>query len=946
MFAEAIDTEINCIDHGSWESTKEDYLLWRQRITSENAFSLNLGFHDFYLPASASLFIYDPNRTVVIGPITQKDNEDHREWWSPVIPGDEVIIELQVAPEDVRKVGLTIGQVNHDFSGFGAVLSGSCNVDVVCGASDDLAIIEKYRDVINSVGQITINGQFDCTGSLINNTRNDCTPYLITAEHCGVTTSNASSVVVYWNYQNSRCRTPDSFDSGNQGDGRRSEFNSGSSLVAKYDQTDFAMVLLDDPVDPVTGPFFLGWDRETETADSLTVVHHPRGEEKRISFDFDMPEFNFDRNFIRVFNWEIGTTESGSSGSPLVTTEGLVVGLLSGGDAACGNRLEDDFGMIKNSWEGGGTPETSLKSWLDPINTGQTKISGRFCSDLAVLNENTVSICTVDNPQSSLQLTATTGFESGGTLRIETPPQGLEISFSKNEIFLGETIDINFEATDDIQNSTFELTLIVENDLGPTEYFITVLVFAGDPVAPTLSSPENGQEGLNFDVELSWSDDSPEYRVEIARTPNFTTLDQVINNLSDSETVIGNLEATTTYYWRVRGVNECGSGEYSSVRSFTTGTIVCETFQAVDLPINIGSEPVTITSTINVETTGSIADVNLKDLSVTHSWITDLTISLISPAGTEVVLLETPCSGESNINASFDDQSEIINLDCPLTLGNTYKPLESLSAFENEDASGLWTLKVVDAISEDGGSLDDWTLELCLNKTTNNKGLTMSSSFVEICDKAPESIDLILQLSGVWTNPSTAVVTTGSGLSVGSTTSPDPIGSASEIIVRIDDPSVLIGQDQLTVSINDGEDVVSRNIQVVHIIDVSTPELTSPVEGEERVSLNPELDWTESLTTGGSYIVTLSRNMDLSDPIGTFSSPSNNLIIANDLEKLTTYFWQVTALGICSDSSSEIGFFTTDNIVATIDETLESVQIYPSPVDLSLIHISEPTRPY
>ena len=143
VFAEAIDTEINCIDHGSWESTKEDYLLWRQRITSENAFSLNLGFHDFYLPASASLFIYDPNRTVVIGPITQKDNEDHREWWSPVIPGDEVIIELQVAPEDVRKVGLTIGQVNHDFSGFGAVLSGSCNVDVVCGASDDLAIIEK-----------------------------------------------------------------------------------------------------------------------------------------------------------------------------------------------------------------------------------------------------------------------------------------------------------------------------------------------------------------------------------------------------------------------------------------------------------------------------------------------------------------------------------------------------------------------------------------------------------------------------------------------------------------------------------------------------------------------------------------------------------------------------------------------------------------------------------
>lgn len=933
VFAEAISTDLNCSDHGSWESSKEGYLLWRQRITSEDAYSLNLGFSDFYLPSSASLFIYDQNRTVVIGPITQKDNEEHKQWWSPVIPSDEVIIELQIAPQDINEVGLTIGQVNHDFSGFGAVLSGSCNVDVVCGASDGLAIIEKYRNVINSVGQMTINGQFDCTGSLLNNTRNDCTPYLITAEHCGITMSNASSVVVYWNYQNSQCRTPGSIDSGNQGDGRRTEFNSGSSFIAKYDQTDFAMVLLDDPVDPNSNPYYLGWDRETETVDSLAVVHHPRGEEKRISFDYDTPEFNFDRNFIRIFNWEVGTTESGSSGSPLVTTEGLVVGLLSGGDAACGNRLEDDFGMIKNSWEGGGTPETSLKSWLDPINTGQTKISGRFCSDLAVLNENTVSICTVDNPQSSLQLTATTGFESGGTLRVENAPQGLEINFSKNEIFQGETIDINFEASESIQSATYELTLIVENDLGPTEYFITVLVFAGDPNAPILNTPQDGAEDLNFEVALSWSDESPQYRVEVSRTPNFTTVERVINNLADASFILGNLESTTTYFWRVRGINECGSGVFSSVRSFTTGTIVCETFEAIDLPINIGTEPVTITSTINVETTGSIADVNINGLRLTHSWITDLTISLISPAGTEVFLIETPCSGENNINASFDDQSDIVNLDCPLTLGNTYKPLESLSAFENEDATGLWTLKVEDAISEDGGSLDQWTLELCLNKTTNNKNLTSDPTFVEICDKAPEAIDLVLQLSGIWTSPSAAIVTTGSGLSVGSSTSPDPIGSASEVVVSIDNPSVLVGQDELTVSITDGDEVISKNIQIVHTVDVSTPELISPVEGEEKVELNPELDWTESLSTDGSYTVTLSRNMDLSDPIGTFSSPSNNLIIANDLAVLTTYYWQVTALGTCSDLSSGIGSFTTDNIVATVDESLESVQIYPSPVD-------------
>ena len=933
VFAEAIQTDLNCKNHGTWESSKEGYMLWRQRVISKDAYSLNIGFKDFFLPPSASVYIYDADRTVVIGPLTQKDNEGHKQWWSPVIPGDEIIIELQVTPQDVSEVGLTIAQVNHDFSGFGAVLSGTCNVDVVCGVGDDFAIIEKYRDVINSVGAMTINGQFDCTGSLINNTRNDCTPYVITAEHCGITLTNASSVVVYWDYQNSQCRTPGSISSGNPGDGDRTKFNSGSSLVAKYDQTDFALILLDDPVDPVTNPYYLGWDRETESVDTVAVVHHPRGEEKRISFDFGTPQFGFDRNFIRIDNWEIGTTESGSSGSPLVTTEGLVIGMLSGGDAACGNALEDDFGMLKNAWEGGGTPETSLQSWLDPINTGQTKISGRYCSDLAVLNENTVSICTVDNPQSILQLTAITGYDSGGALSIKNAPQGLEISFSKNEIFQGETVNIVFNANDNVEASTYNLKLVVENDLGPSEYFITVQVFKGDPIAPSLSTPEDDSKDLNFDVELTWSDDSPEYRVEVSLSPDFSTIERAINNLTEPIIVIGDLTATTTYFWRVRGINKCGSGAYSGVRSFTTGTIVCETSQAADLPIVIGTEPVIITSTINVETQGTIADVKVNDLRITHSWITDLTITLISPAGTEVVLIETPCNGESNINASFSDQSDQVNLDCPLTQGKTYKPLESLSAFENEDASGLWILRVEDAISEDGGSVDDWTLELCLNKATNNKSLSSNPTFIEVCDKAPSAIDLILQLSGEWSNPSAAVVTTGSGMSIGSTTSPDPVGTASEVVVSIEDPSLLKGQNQLTVSVSDGEDVINKNIQIIHTSDVSSPELSSPIEGDDKVDANPELEWTESLTTGGSYIVTLSKNENLSDPIGSFSSPTNNLIIANDLDELTKYYWQVTAQGTCSDSSSMIGSFTTDMIVATIDETLEDVQIYPSPVD-------------
>jgi len=934
-FAEALTTDINCNDHGTWESTKDGNLLWRQRIISEGAYSVNLGFTDFFLPSSASLFVSDPNRTVIIGPLTKEDNDSHGQWWSPVIPGEEVVIELQIAPEHVEKLVLKIGKVNHDFSGFGALLSGSCNVDVVCGEADGLAVVDKYRDVINSVGQMMINGQFQCTGSLVNNTRNDCTPYVITAEHCGITTSNASSVVLYWNFQNSQCRTPGSLESGNPGDGNRVQFNSGSSLVAKYDQSDFSMVLLDDPVDPNFNPFFLGWDRAVEEVDTAAVVHHPRGDEKRISFDYGSPIFNFDRNFLRIENWEVGTTESGSSGSPLVTTEGLVIGYLSGGDAACGNNLEDDFGMFKSSWEGGGTPETRLKDWLDPINTGQVSINGRNCSDLAILDANDVSICAVENPQGRLQLTATNGYDLGGTLRTEDVPQELQVSFSKEEIFNGETVDILFDADQTGQNSIFEIKLIVENDLGLTEYFITVSIFNSTPTSPTLTLPLDGAQGLNFDVPLSWSDNSDIqlYEVEISLRSDFSSLDRSFDNLSEANFILSDLEATTTYYWRIKGINKCGQGQYSTIRSFTTGTIVCESFSPPDLPISIGTDPVTITSSINVESNGTIADVKINNLAVTHSWITDLTISIISPSGTEVFLIETPCNGESNIRASFDDESNLVNLDCPLTLGNIYRPLQSLAAFDDEDPNGIWTLKVEDAISEDGGSLDGWSLELCLNKETSSKSLISDSSFIEVCDKSTEPIDLILTLSGVWNNPSAAVVTTGSGMSIAASTSPDPVGTATEIVVSIADPSLLNDRDQLTVSIMDGEDIITRNIEIIHTSDVVTPTLTSPAEGATNVALNPELSWTESLSIDGSYVVTLSDNQNLSNPIGTFNSPSNNLIIANELEGLTIYYWQVTAQGVCADSSSLVGSFMTDVKVSTVDQTLAGARIFPSPAN-------------
>jgi hypothetical protein len=126
-----------------------------------------------------------------------------------------------------------------------------------------------------------------CSGTLINNARNDCTPYFLTAEHCSITTNNQSSVVVYWNYQNSTCREPGSNASGGIGNGLRNQFNSGAVIRADLQDSDFSLLELDDPIDPAFDLYFAGWSREFELPDSSVCIHHPGVEEKRISFDFD-----------------------------------------------------------------------------------------------------------------------------------------------------------------------------------------------------------------------------------------------------------------------------------------------------------------------------------------------------------------------------------------------------------------------------------------------------------------------------------------------------------------------------------------------------------------------------------------------------------------------------------------------------------------------------------
>ena len=117
-FAESVEVNINPSTHGTWETLKDGRKVWRLRIYSKEAKSLNLGFTDYEMPQGGTLIMYTPNMKKVMGPFTPADNEEHGQLWTPILEGNELVIEVTLPASKQQELSLRLQYVNHDFLGF------------------------------------------------------------------------------------------------------------------------------------------------------------------------------------------------------------------------------------------------------------------------------------------------------------------------------------------------------------------------------------------------------------------------------------------------------------------------------------------------------------------------------------------------------------------------------------------------------------------------------------------------------------------------------------------------------------------------------------------------------------------------------------------------------------------------------------------------------------
>ncbi|MEY3237981.1 MAG: hypothetical protein RI883_2082, partial [Bacteroidota bacterium] len=383
---------------------------------------------------------------------------------------------------------------------------------------------------------------------------------------------------------------------------------------------------------------------------------------------------------------------------------------------------------------------------------------------------STVSVCQPSNAVYTVNVGSIGGYNSPVTLSVSGVPAGATSNFSVSPVTPVGTSTLTISNTGSAAPGSYTLTITANGSTGTKTNTVTLNISAGSPSAVTQISPANGATGVPVPVSFTWNTAAGSgitYSIDVATDAAFTSIVGQATGLVSAAYSSTTLNANTQYYWRVRAVSGCGSSAWSSTYNFTTDG--CMSIVATNVPVAISASgaPV-VTSTINIPSNGTITDVNILNLAGTHTYISDLTFTLTSPTGTVVNLFSGICTNNQNFNLNFDDAAASATIPCPPTAGGTYQPSGSLASFNGQNSAGNWILTVSDAFNVDGGSLNSWTLQLCVNPIVSCidpvvPAINGSSAVCALSSNSYSITSVPDATTYVWTVPSGSTVTSGQG---------------------------------------------------------------------------------------------------------------------------------------------------------------------------------------
>jgi hypothetical protein len=377
------------LEDGTW-SEEGKTRIWSMKFSSPGAYSLNFIFSELSLASGTELYVFNPDGSMVYGPVTAEQNISEGTFLTDLVMGDEVVIQLIEPGISEEKSNLKISGVVHAYKNMFPFENSIGLRAATLTCHNDVACFPAWELESNAVALVLLpSGTSFCSGSLLNNTAANYKPYFLSAFHCidsspdGVLSAGERTASENWafrfNYKRTTCNgsTTASYVTYNQAYFRAAYVNSDFALMELKNQVTHANVI------------YLGWDRNATAPTTGTNIHHPGGDVMKISFDNNpLVSYNNTRSWIGTTvvspantHWiaflDNGTAEGGSSGSVLLNTDKRVVGQLHGGFNVC-PPAEKYYGRFDVSWTGNGTNDTRLSNWLDPIGSAAMTTNALF----------------------------------------------------------------------------------------------------------------------------------------------------------------------------------------------------------------------------------------------------------------------------------------------------------------------------------------------------------------------------------------------------------------------------------------------------------------------------------------------------------------------------------------------------------------------------------------